>query len=186
MTVPLYYAKNLLQLVLSSRKAWEDIALRPLNPLVLMKNGFYPLLALVACSAVAGQFITPGAFVLSTAIEQALVQFLSLFVSYFVARAAMEWMLPSMADDGRGNLNNASVMALYSLSLFGVIDIIDNLCPVHMAVMRFLPAFIIIVAWQARTFLQIRQSALAYYIIMCIVTLVALPLIIEALLNLLL
>lgn len=179
----LTFSKDLIQLVLAPRRGWLDIEKEDPDPQKLTETGFYPLLSIVALTAFCHGLYGSEKFDVARQLIEALCQFLSLFMGAMLARVLFESMLARVcgatASEARMNL-----VIIYCLSLMGLIDIISNLCPIELAVIWFLPAFVALVAWQARTFLGVNTFKQGQYIAFALLCLIILPVVIGFLLHL--
>lgn len=182
---PLIFLKNLLQIVLRPRCGWEDLAAAPMTVATALRNGFYPLLAVTAVTAFLHALYRPDSFQLAQTLQTAMVQFLPLFLSYFVARAAFENFMPRICINYAERLPDAEIMSIFCLSYIAIIQIVSNLCPMHLVVMKLLNVFILPMAWQARFFLDIDKDKYGMYLLVCVVVLLVFPLAIQYILGLL-
>lgn len=173
----------MLQLVLSPRNGWSDIAQENARPQSLMDHGFYPVLALVALTAFGHGLYGPDPFSYGEQLQEAIVQVAALFGSLMLSRALTDALLTRLTDATADEVRRAT-MCIYCLSLVGVIYIITNLCPIPLSVLWFLPAIVAIVAWQSREYLQVSRFKNGIFIAFGVVTVVAIPIAIEWLLGL--
>lgn len=179
------YLKTLLQLILSPRKGWADVAEDAPSPAQVLERGLYPLLAIMSITAFCHGFYSVGKFQIGQALECALGQFLSLFITVMIARGAFESLLPPMQTQ-RVPLSHIANMPTFCTGILAVIQILANLCPIDLAIFWFLPAFLIIVLWHATDYLDISPDKSAQYTILATVMLIILPLSFNFILSLIL
>lgn len=174
----------MVQLVLSPAHGWEDLEQANENPQYLLDRGFYPLLALVAVTAMLNGLYKPEPYSYATQLQIAITQVAALFASMMLARLAFETLLPSMSICPPDE-NKSATVCIYCISLMTLITIISNLCPTTLTLLWFLPAFVIAVAWQARKYLEVSQYRLGRYIILSIALFICMPMVLGWLLGLL-
>lgn len=180
----LLFLKDMVQLTLAPGQGWSEVEDTPRKVDVLLEKGAYPLLALVAATAFLNGLYGPETFSVATQLKIAIVQFLSLFLGVMIGRAAFETLLPRLTDDGRVDTERASTVVIYSISFLSLIQIVANVSPVHLTMLRFMPVFIVLLLWHARTYLNIDRFKNGYYIVTGIATVIALPMLIEFVLGL--
>lgn len=181
----LYFLKNILQLILAPHKAWGDIAEDNRQPSWLQERGLYPLMAVMAITAFVHWFYGSEPFSVAKALESALCQFISLFAGVMVGRAVFEGVLPSLSSQ-QVPLARTATVPIYCIGVLALFQIVTNLCPIWLTLFWFLPALIIIIAWQARGYLNIAGDKVLAYIFTATATLVVLPLLCMFLFSLLL
>lgn len=184
MSDALNFSKNLLQLVLSPARGWDDVAEHEAASQRLMEKGFYPLLALVGISAFIQGLYGLEPFSYARQLQIAITQVVSLFLSLMIARGLFENVLPRLSDIPV-DVSRTSTVCIYCLSMMALIKVIINLCPVDLVLLNFLPAFVAMVAWQSRDFLGVSRQKQSVYVIFAVTVLVILPLLIEYILGLL-
>lgn len=179
------FLKTILQLILAPRKAWSDVAEDDPNPAQVLERGLYPLMAIMALTAFCHGFYGAEPFQIGRALESALGQFLSLFLTVMIARGAFESLMPPMQTEKVPMARIANVTS-FSTGILAVINIIANLCPIDLAIFWFLPAFLIVVLWHAVEYLCIREDRYAQFIILAISVLIILPILFNFILSLVL
>lgn len=178
------YTRNLIQLLLRPELAWEEIARQNASPALLMRNGFYRLMSLVAITAfVRGLYAEGQTFTVASALQGALVQFIALFLSLGIARSALDVVMARFGSDAETR-RRIDTMAIYSISLMAVIQAVVNLCPVDHILLSMLPAFVVIVVWNTRKYMQIKDNETLAYMITAQLSLITVPLILNYTLSL--
>lgn len=179
----LSFLKNMTQLILSPQHAWEEIEEEDRNPQWLMEHGFYPMLALVAITAFLHGLYGADPFSYGRQLQEAIVQVAALFASMMVSRAVMETLLRHFTDS-TASVEAMSVVCIYCYSLTGLINVIVNLCPINLALLWFLPAFVAIVAWKSQDFLCVSRFKQGQFVIFALLVFVIFPIAVENLLKL--
>lgn len=178
----LLYLKNLVQLILSPQKGWEDISASLQKPDTLLKNGYYPLLGIAALS----EFVRLAYGVqygLSTILELAIALFGTYFISYFIARLILDYYLRPMID-GELNRIRSGLFTIYGLSLMAIIEIIDNLIPTDLTIIKFLPVFVALILYRGNKFMAIKQDSEIRFLFLLTVALIFIPICIFCILKL--
>lgn len=168
------YIRNLAQLILSPSRAWQEIASQDAAPSLLMRNGFYRLMSLVAITAFVRGLYTAGSFDVALALQKAMVQFIALFAGLAIARATLDSFVPQMTElpDTRRRIDT---LAIYGISLIAMMQAIVNLCPVEHMLLAMLPAFVLIVVFQSRNYLDIADNNTVMYLVLTNITIVLIP-----------
>lgn len=179
----LRYLKNMLQLFLSPVKGWEEVARENVSPNALMDKGFYPLTAIVAITAFCKGFYGMAPFDIVTQLLTAITQFLALFLGVMVGRATFESLLSQFTGQPV-NVLRAHTVVVYCIGLMALIQVIINLCPIELPVLWFLPAFVAIVAWQSRMYLEVKSELSMKFFIFAAAVLIVAPLVFNKLLDL--
>lgn len=168
----LIFFRNIFQLVLSPANGWKDISSEDTPVEVLMSKGLYPMMALMLVSV----FLRPIYGVLRLdlvlLLQIALVQFVALFVSLFAGRSVMENYLPQYNSTGEHDPFAAGTVAVYVTGLMTLIQIFENLLPVDLTVMQFLPAFAAVILWKSDKYLDISPNHEMTFMLIAIVALI--------------
>lgn len=178
------YIRNLIQLVLRPELAWQEIGNQNTPPTLLMRNGFYRLMSIVAITAfIRGLYVEGETFTVAAALQGALVQFIALFLSLGIARSALDMVMSRFGADVETR-RRIDTISIYSISLMAVIQAIVNLCPVDHILLSMLPAFVVIVVWNTRKYMQIKDNETLAYMITAQLSLIVTPLILNYTLSL--
>lgn len=180
----LVFVKNMAQLILSPRKGWEDLSYQPVSARQLMESGFYPMMALVGITAMLHGIYGDEPYSYTHQLQITITQIVSLFISIMLARAIFEQLLPALCGCPHDTERSATV-CIFCISMIALIMIITNVCPNDISILWFLPAFVAIVVWEARTYLGIQKYKFTNYALLSIGTIVVMPLVLAYLLSLL-
>lgn len=170
----LIFLKYLIQLVLSPAHGWEDIAAESPQPRALMRSGLVPLLCLTAASEFCALFWERGVTVGAVAIR-AMVDFGAYFVAVYVARLVfdvyMDRTISRHADPGRCN-----VLAVMAVGIMVLIQLVDNICPWHLILLRFLPVYAVLVLYKGAAYLDVPPQREISFLVLATLATVVTPL----------
>lgn len=169
----LRFLKNLLQLFLSPKHAWEDIDREqtPVNNAI--ERGLYPLMAIMLITVFIRPIYGLGTFDLTTLLQKALIQFVALFIALYGGRNIMEHFLTHYNYTGENDPIAVGNVAAYGTGLMTILQIVENLIPVQLTVTLFLPAFAAVCIWKADKYLDIDQRFEIKYMLICVLSLIA-------------
>lgn len=178
----LRYLKNLFQLVLAPTKGWEDVSASLESPERLMRDAFFPLLGVAAASEFIRLFYhNSGGFL--TVFELAIALFGSFFVSFFVGRIILSNYLVNLVD-GELNQTKLSTFIIYGLGLLLLIEIIENILPTELTLVKFLPLFVALILYRATTYLSVKSGSELRFLCVAALAVIVLPIVIFSLLEL--
>ena len=164
----LAFLKNILQLILNPKNGWEELSYEAPDPDVLCAKGMYPLMGLAALSAFV-QGCYAMTFDLGALLQLAVAQFVSLMATFFIAVALFDTYISRFSREDVSS-SKMRIVALFVVSMLSIIQIIENLVPVALTIVQFLPAFAAIILWQARAYLKIDMEKEGGYIVFAIGT----------------
>lgn len=162
----LRFLKNILQLILSPLHAWEEISYEDIGPEHLAARGMYPLLGLVALSAFL-HGLYQKAFEVGAQLQEAVGQFVALLATYYIGVAMFDTFV-SRFSTKEVSTNKSRTIAIYIVALLAIIQIIDNVVPIEIIILQFLPLFAAIVLAKATTYLAIDKKKEGGYILFAI------------------
>lgn len=178
----LRYLKNLFQLVLAPTKGWEDVSASLESPERLMRDAFFPLLGVAAASGFIRLFYhNSGGFL--TVFELAIALFGSFFVSFFVGRIILSNYLVNLVD-GELNQTKLSTFIIYGLGLLLLIEIIENILPTELTLVKFLPLFVALILYRATAYLSVKSGSELRFLCVAALAVIVLPIVIFSLLEL--
>lgn len=180
----LHYLRYMLQLVLSPKHGWEDVAYD--NPPLrsLMVSGFVPWLVVASVSALVPFLRTGDAAGLAMVIA-AMVMFLKYFVTYFFAGFLFQLFIPALSK-GAYNEQNCNVLLVCSIGLLAFISIIKNCVPVDMPVVNFFPLYVLLIMWRGNRYLKVPKANGFKFAALCFASTLLPPMLLQMLFNLLL
>lgn len=178
----LQYLKNLLQLVLSPFRGWEDVSASLASPDSLLRDGYYPLLGVAALSEFVRLFYHGhGGFL--TVLELAIALFGSFFVAFFLAKVILTHYLTPFIE-GDPNPTKIATFSIYGLGLLLFIEIIENILPTHLTLVKFLPLFVALILYNGSAYLSVKEGTELRFLAVVVLGVVVVPLAIFYLLEL--
>lgn len=152
----LHFLKLMIQLVLSPARGWEDVALSAGDPRRTLLRGLLPLVGIAAVSVFLGAFyqLRPSAGLL---IVQAVITFIKYCATYFIGVAALTAVLPRQAIDGNVERPRVEIFCAYCVGLMALVGILENLLPMELTLLRFLPIYLVIIMFIGRTYLDVDE-----------------------------
>lgn len=169
----LNYLKCLLQLILSPGKGWEDISYEGRDPRVVLNRGYYALLVVVALSSLMS-LVYDHQMSAPVAILHVPLTFLQYFVSYYIAMFVFGLMLTDYID-GDFNYTRTATYTAYLLGLVSVVSMLENLLPMDVGVLHFLPIYIAVIAWKGAGYMAVRSDRVGSYMLMTIAAVIVPP-----------
>lgn len=152
----------------------EDISCAGTEPHQLVSEGFYPLLGIASASAFL-RLLYNRALTLGGVLQDAIVIFAQYFVSFFIANYIMLTMLPRCVN-GEVNEKRVSTFLVYNLSLLALITIIENVTPIELSLVQFLPIIVAVVIWKGCRYMAISEHQTGRFMLISILTVIGLPL----------
>lgn len=176
------YLKNLIQLVLSPQKGWEDVSASLADPDRLFRDAFMPLLVVAALSEFVRLFYyNNGGFL--TVFELAIALFGSFFVSFFIARIIMMRYVGHFID-GEINPVKITTFILYGLGLLLFIEILENVLPTDLTLVKFLPLFVALILYKSTVYLSVKGGGELRFLCIASLAVIVLPIAVFSLLSL--
>lgn len=169
----LRFITNIAQLILSPSRGWEDVSASVAKPEILFRKAFCPLLGIAALSEFARLFYNIQGGVL-TVIEMAIALFGSYFVSYFISRLILEHYIQPLVS-GELNISKTGVFTLYGLGLLTVIEIVDNLLPTDLTLVKFLPVFVTLILYKGSKYLTIKPDHELRFLCLTVAAVIVVP-----------
>lgn len=178
----LLYIKNLVQLILSPSKGWEDVSASLESTDNLLRRSFYPLAALAAASEFVRLFY-PGNGGFLTQLELAIALFGAFFVAYFIARIILvRYLAPYI--NGDVNIVKISNFVIYGLGLLLFIEVVENILPTDLTLVKFLPLFVALVLYRANAYLSVTQGYELRFLCIAAGAVIVVPVLLFSLLEL--
>lgn len=176
------YIRQILQLVLSPTRGWEDISEASVPPDEIQRKGFYPWIDITALSEFAPLFYDSGRTVFM-AFEMAIAVAGAMFAACFIARIVMGMTLGAHVD-GTLNLTKVNTLALYMIGVAGLFQIIANIVPATLTVIHFLPLISLLIVFKAIPYMGVRQDNAMSFLLLAGIATIAIPMALTGLLSL--
>ena len=178
------YLKYICQLVLSPSRGWEDISHDGTDPEELLRRGYYPMLG-VASVAQFLQLFYNRALSLTVILERALATFVAYFVALFLSRMVLDAMLPKVTDGALSDRRTATLNIL-CLGVMLMIQLLTNCLPPDLTFLKFLPVYVLLIFYKASRYMAVREDSEMTYMLVGILSVVAVPVAVKWLLDLVL
>lgn len=177
----LKFLKYIGQLILSPGNGWEDVSHAGYDPKTLASIGLYPLIGLAAVTTFLELWFNPDS-VMVELLQQAIIVFVELFVTYFIAIAIFGALLRFWVE-GEPNEKKYTTVITYSIALMAIAEILENCIPINLSLLYFLYIYIALIIWKSVRYLAIKEKGVPYFMMMAISLIIILPFIIDWLLS---
>lgn len=147
----------MLQILMAPTRGWEDVGADSADARIALRSGLLPLVALASITVGVGAFyeLHPSAVAL---IIKAIVVFARYMIAYFCGVALLTYALPKLATDGAFDRNRTELFCVYCTAIMASIGILQNLLPMELTLLQFLPIYVVVVICLGRTFLNVDES----------------------------
>lgn len=171
----LKYIANILQLIISPQKGWEDLedddyrddGKRGAIDIRRLYTGcFLPWIAFCSLTIFV-RLIYDGPFQVSTAIVRAIIEFFSMFLSYHLAIYIFSWWMPRLvSEDTLPDMRRDAIMVMYCISIIALIFMVGNVIKVNIALISFLPFYVMFIIWKGSEFLDVPRHNIGGFMFM--------------------
>lgn len=175
------YIRQLIQLLLSPAKGWEDISEAAKTADEIQRRGFYPWIGITAASEFL-RLIYNHKVSFVDVLQGAIAIGGALFISLYIARIFLDMILPQHVDR-KVNLVKVNVFAIYLVGMVGLYHIISNAMPASMTFLNFLPVFSLLIVFKSTTFLGISEDKTMTFLWLSAVGVIVIPIAVAALLS---
>lgn len=180
----LKFLKHILQLIISPAKGWEDVSSAGIDPRELTRRGLYPLLAILAITCLIRPLYASIEYSLVEALQNAIVSFTVYFATLFIAGAAFSTFMPTLTENAGSNFKNQSFV-IFCLGILITINIISNLIPGDLVILKILPVYVIFVMFNGVRYLDVTSSKIGHFMFLAVLSIAAPPYILSFFFNLL-
>lgn len=163
----------MLQLVLSPKRGWEDIAVDDIPSHKLLTGGFIPLIIVDVLTCLMGYVFhddTSTVAVIASMIS-AVIMFL---VPYFLASFFFSLYIPACTG-GTMSMNKNHTFIIYSLSIMVVMDIIMHIVPMVPDVIFLLPIYVLFIMWRGLAYMEVKFDGVLSFLALNILTVLLPP-----------
>ncbi len=168
------FIKYLIQLILSPACGWEDIAADSPDPVRLMHRGLLPLLIVAAATEALALPWEQGAGAAVVTIR-AFADFGAYFVSVYIARLVFDIYLVRVTGH-EPDRQRAQTLAVMSVGLMVLFQIVNNLCPWNLMLLHFLPLYAALVIYKAAPYMGVEPTRDLNFMVMASLATIAAPL----------
>ena len=180
----LLYIRDMIQLILSPRKGWEDVSADGFPPAVLFRSGLMPLIFIAAAAQMLQWAYHPDvAWWIWT--ERSLVVLLKLVAAYYIASFAFSLYLPTCVD-GTYSETKCLTFITYGVGIIALIEFITNCMPMTFPVLYMLPIYALYVLWRGLRYMSVSFTGVGTFILLILFALILPSYLIQALFNLIL
>lgn len=167
------FIKNMIQLILSPQRGWEDISESAVAPEVLCRRGFYPWLAVVGLSEFLRLFYDFSLSVLTLA-EHAVAMAGALFASLYLGRLFLEAIFPRYISD-KANPIKIYIFTIYLTGLIGLYHIISCAMPARLTLLHFLPLLSLLVIFRSARYMDVPEGNTVTFLCLSAVAVIVVP-----------
>lgn len=159
----LHYLRLMLQILMAPRRGWEDVAADDgCCPRHILFQGLIPLAGIAALSVGTG-FLYKNDAHIDVMLITAIVTFARYVLTYFIAVALLMYALPKLAENGVAVKRNVELLSAYCVGIMALIGIFENLLPMEIPLLQFLPLYVVVVIIQSRWFINVAETSLFRY-----------------------
>lgn len=176
------YLLGMLQLVLSPRRGWEDIAIENRTDVFILKGGFLPLIILTSLTCLPGLWYHVDATVAGV-IERMVACFVKYIASYYISSLCFSLYIPSCTG-GEMSMNKNHTFILYILGILSILNILTNLLPMVPDMLYLLPIYVYFIMWRGVTYMEVKFNGVVQFMVLCLFGLLVPPFLLQYLFNL--
>ncbi len=169
----LRFLKNMLQLLLSPTRGWEDISADGTETQDLLEHGYYPLLGAVALSCFM-KFWWVADITLAAVLTRAVLTFGTFFAGYFLVRFILDLFAGNLVY-GEVSEKKLDTISIYCLSVLSFFILIENCIPANLTLLKFLPLFVALIAYKSARYLGVPSEDDFRYGLIAVVATVVVP-----------
>lgn len=173
---------DMLQLILSPRKGWEDVAIDAVPARRLLIGGYLPFIVLVALTCIPGLWYHSDA-TLPGVIQQTISCFVKFFAGYYLSSFFFSLYMPSCTG-GEVNPNKNSTFIMYSLGLLALFNLLTNLLPMVPDMLYLLPVYLFFIMWRGITYMEVRFNGVLTFMALNLLAVMIPPFLLQYLFNL--
>lgn len=153
----LHFLKLMLQVLMAPTRGWEDVGADSADARTALRTGLLPLVAIASITVGISAFyeLHPSVGAL---IVKAIVVFARYMIAYFCGVALLTYALPKLAINGAFDRNRTELFCVYCTAIMASIGILQNLLPMELTLLQFLPIYVVVVICLGRTFLDVDES----------------------------
>lgn len=170
----LKFLQHILQLIISPAKGWEDVASAGTLPVTLCRVGFYPLLAVTALTCVFRLFYDHLDTSMVIVLQDAIITFTVYFATLFFAQFVLSTTLGKYCDTEPSE-HKVSTFVIFVLATLAIFNILENIVPVEIAIVKILPAYAIFIIYKGARYLDVKPDKIGQYMFLTVFTVLAPP-----------
>lgn len=174
------YIKQLLQLLLSPARGWEDISETSVAPEILIRKGFYPLVVVTALSELFPLLYTLDLSVVA-AIMHGIAVGCALIAGLYLSRMVLDMFLWRFVS-GKVNTFKVSLFNTYLMGLNCFYVILNNIVPASLTILKIIPLLSVVIIIKAMPYLSISEDSKLSYISATAACVILIPVLIASIL----
>lgn len=178
----LLYLKDMLQLIFSPTKGWEDVSADGYDSNALLRKGLVPFIIIASLTVLLKWFYHTDASIV-VLLQQAIVCFLKYFATFYLAVFVFTLYLPTCIS-GELSMNRCNTFLLYGVGLLALVNLIENCMPVELALVFIMPVYVLFILWRGLRYMEISFSGVGTFLLMIIFSIIAPPYVLQYLFNL--
>lgn len=175
------YIKSLFQLILSPGRGWEDIARAKYDPRRLATSCLYKLIAVAAVSVFC-QWLWEPDMTFIRLLMLAIITFVMFFAGYFIGIFGLSIIMPHFSA-GSVVDNKIHIFVNYSIGLLVLIQLFNNLMPINVPLIYFLPLYVAVVQWKGSAYMQVPESYAGRFVLLAAPLVILPPYLIKGFFN---
>ncbi len=180
----LKFLRQIMQLLISPSKGWEDVSATGMTTMEITRKGFYPLLAVLAITFLIRLAYNDLGYTLIDALQYAIIGFTSYFVTQFIAGYFFSIFIPSIGGNANSENKNTTYIT-FCLATLALINIVDNVIPVDFVLIKVLPVYVALIMFKATVYLDIRPNKIGQFMFLSVFSIGVPPFILSLLFKLL-
>lgn len=166
----LIYLKNMFQILLNPVHGWEDLGFDAPDVSLMFRRGFVPVIVMAALTVWVDLFYAVAWSVVDHIIRM-LASLAAYFAGYYMSVNVLSMCLPGIVTDEGYDDRRITLYCMMNLGMLAFINILSNCMPFEMAIINFLPAYVLVVMWQGRDYLSVKKGCYTRFFILAIVSL---------------
>ncbi len=194
----LVFLRNMFQLVVAPARGWEDLEVEQHGRTAQAEEElasfnylhcFLPIIAVCSLSWFVRLLYGYSGGVLGC-VQGAVVMFVSLFLGAQVSIWLMGFVMPRLMEEDPRQPSSASWnrgrmldMICYSITFIGLVLMLTNLIKVRIALLEFLPFYVVFIIWKGWRYIGIREQNLGLFMITACLSIIGSVYLISFLLN---
>jgi len=155
----LHYLKLMLQILMAPQRGWEDVEAAGETSRHTLLRGLLPLVGLAALTVGFGALYQLHPTFPALLIK-AVVTFVRYAISYFIGVAVLTYALPRLTRDGLVSRERVELFCAYCVGMMALIGILENLLPMELTLLQFLPIYVVVVICQGRAFVDVDERGI--------------------------
>lgn len=163
---------NIIQLIFSPLRGWEDLerddrradgSRGNVDLRRLYLSRFLPMVLVCALTSFIRMFY--GMDFLG-ALQNVIIQFFALFLSYHLAVYIFSWFMPRILDGKDPDQRRDSMMIMYCISVIALIFLLGNVIKVKLALIQLLPFYVVFIIWKGAYYVGVPERSLGAFMLM--------------------